>query len=164
MNYGALLNNGQQIDMNYGRYAGWYEGSLEKQFFSANTISLISNVVSKLTKGVDKQNRTIVVPKERIVEVMNGVYQRYTPPVGDIFTRFSIAVNDERDSYKSMVDQTIEIIVNNIVNQLGIEEGNFTLDAWVQVYGDFNTSGLRAHPQIKTLDKRPSTMQFNMNY
>lgn len=164
MNYGAVLNNGQKIDLNYERLAGWAEGDVEKSFFNMGVVRLISKKVSELTKGVDQNNRTIVVPDERIAEVMNGVYVKYEAPIGDIYSRFIIPTTEQQDMVINLIDQTIEIIVNNIVNQLGMEQQNNTLSAWVQVYGDFNTSGLRQHPPIKVRQKRPSTMQFNMNY
>ena len=45
-----------------------------------------------------------------------------------------------------------------------MEQQNEKLSPWVQVYGDFSEHQLRSHPPIKILEKRPSTMQFNMNY
>jgi hypothetical protein len=155
----------QPCDFNYLRYPGWNEGNTcIRQFFSKNTVSLISKKVSQLTKGVDPQNRTIVVPDYRICEVMDGVFRGYRPPTGDIFTRYIIPNSEQTNIVQSLIDQTIEVIVSNIRNNLGIENENSKLSAWVQVYGDFNPHNLRQHSIIKTRDRRPTTMLFNMNY
>jgi hypothetical protein len=155
----------ENCDFNYLRHVGWSEDNeCIKKFYSKPTIKLISKKVSELTKGVDPLNRTIVVPDYRICEVMDGVRQGYRPTVGDIFTRYIIPNNEQADVLQSLIDQTIEIIVSNIKNSLGMEQENSKLSAWVQVYGDFNPHNLRQHSIIKTRERRPATMQFHMNY
>lgn len=164
MDYGARTNN-SLIDFNYQRYVGWDENNeCFKSFFSSETVSLISRKVTHLTKGVDVKNRSIVVPDVRITEVMDGVYQGYRPTTGDIYSRYIIPNHEQGNMVQSMIDQTIEIIVSTIRNTLGMEQNNQRLSAWVQVYGDFNTNGLRQYAPIKVLGKRPAQMQFNMNY
>lgn len=164
-NIPQLLCNGDPSDFNYLRYVGWSEDNwCIRKFFSPATVRLISRKVSQLTKGVDQHNRTIVVPDIRIAEVMDGVYQRFTPPTGDIFTRYIIPNSEQANMVQSLIDQTIEVIVSNIRGQLGIEEANRKLTVWTTVLGDFNEHGLRAHPVLKTLEKSPARMQFNMNY
>lgn len=152
-------------DLNYTRYIGWQENNkcIEK-YFSQDTVNLISRKVTELTMGVDKKNRPIRVPDYLIQNVMDGVFQGYKPSTGDIYSRYIIPAGEDKNMVQSMIDQCIEIIVSNIRNQLGIEEQNEKLTAWVQLYGDFNTAGLRQHSPIKVQEKRPSTMQFHMNY
>jgi hypothetical protein len=152
-------------DLNYTRYVGWREDNkcIEK-YFSQDTIDLISRKVTQLTRGVDKKNRPIKVPDYLIMNVMDGVFHGFRPSRGDIYTRYIIVNGEQVNLVQSMIDQTIEIIVSNIRDQLGMEECNEKLTAWVQVYGDFNISGLRQHAPIKVLENRPATMQFNMNY
>jgi hypothetical protein len=152
-------------DLNYTRYVGWREQNkcLEK-YFSQDTVNLISRKVTELTRGVDKKNRPIKVPDYLIQNVMDGVFQGFRPAVGDIYSRYIVANGEQQNMVQSMIDQTIEILVSNIRNQLGMDECNEKLTAWVQVYGDFNTAGLRQHSPIKVLEKRPATMQFHMNY
>jgi hypothetical protein len=165
MNYGYTTCGGVECDFNYLRHPGWDESTeCIKKYFSRETVDLISRQVTKLTMGVDPKNRPIIVPRERICEVMDGVYQSYTPPVGDIHTRYIITSPENKNMVQSMIDQTIEVITEYIRTELGMEQANAKLSAWVQVYGDFNTSGLRQHAPIKVRDKKPSTMQFNMNY
>jgi hypothetical protein len=145
------------------RYVGW-DNNLTKHFFSEQIVKLISKKITELTKGVDRLNRSIIVPDERIIEVMDGVHRNFKPQTGDIYSRYHIDNAGEYNIIQNLIDQTIEIVVYNIKTQLGIEEYNKTLSTWVQVYGDFNPHGLRAHSEIKIKEKRPITMQFNMNY
>jgi hypothetical protein len=147
------------------RYVGWKQDyDCIKKFYSKDTINLISRKVTELTRGIDPYNRKIIVPDARICEVLDGVYQQYRPPVGDIYSRYIVPNNEQHNMVQSMIDQTIEIITDFIKNEIGIEKENQKLSAWVQVYGDFNTNGLRQHSIIKTRNKKPWTMQFNMNY
>jgi hypothetical protein len=165
MDYGYTLCNGDSCDFNYLRFAGWDQNNAcYKKFFSRDTVNMISRKITELTAGVDKYNRLYRVPDIRICEVMDGVYQSYNPPVGDIYTRYIVPNTEQENRVQSLIDQTIEIIVSHIRNTVGIDQWNESLSAWVQVYGDFNIHGLRQHSQIKVQDKKPATMQFNMNY
>jgi hypothetical protein len=125
---------------------------------------MISKKITQLTKGVDQYNRDLIVPDEIICDVIDGVYSKYKPNVGDIFTRYQIESDAPDTIIQNIIDQTIEIITYGLRNQYGMENANYKLSAWVQILGDFNTNGLRAHPIIKTQEKRPSTMQFFENY
>jgi hypothetical protein len=161
----ALKICGEACDFNYLRHVGWGENNeCIRKYYSPETVKLISRKVTQLTMGVNPEGRPIVVPNYRICEVMDGVYQGYRPPTGDIYSRYIVPNENQPSMVQSLIDQTIEIIVSNIRNNLGMEQHNQTLSAWVQVYGDFNTHGLRQHSVIKVQEKRPSTMQFNMNY
>lgn len=165
MDYGTQTCNGQQCDLNYMRYVGWSESNACIKFlFSRPTINLISRKITELTLGVDPKNRRIVVPDERICEVISSVYWNYRPATGDIYSRYIIPTSEQENAVQSIIDQTIELITSFIRNQFGILQANKQLSAWVQVMGDFNTHGLRQFPPIKVQAKRPETMQFNMNY
>ena len=161
----AAYIGGDIIDQNYLKYAGWSESNLcVQQYFSPGTVNTISRKVSELTLGVDPHNRKIVVPDHRIIEVMNSVWNGYTPPTGDIYSRFIVPSGDELSDTQRMIDQCIEIIVSFVRNTIGIEENNKKLTAWTTVYGDFNEHQLRQHPPIKIRNKRPNPLEFNMNY
>jgi hypothetical protein len=147
------------------RYVGWDESNPAVQrLYSPNTVKLISKKVTELTRGVDPQNRAIIVPDNRICEVLDGIYANYRPSVGDIHTRYILPNNGQQDQIASVIDQAIEIIVGNVRNSIGMERQNEKLSAWVQLYGDFNQHGLRQYPPIKLRERRPSTMQFFQNY
>lgn len=165
MNYGNTICNGQTCDLNYLRHVGWDESNeCIKQLYSANTIRTISKKVTELTRGVDKLNRPIIVPDARICEVIDGVYQGFRPPTGDIYSRYIVPNDQQASMVQNMIDQTIEVITNHIRNEIGIEQQNQKLTAWVQLLGDFNKEGLRQFPPIKVKERRPNVMQFNMNY
>ena len=152
-------------DYNFMRYAGWDESNPSiKLLYSQETVAMISKKITELTKGLDKYNRNLIVPDEQICQVIDGVYIRYFPNPGDIFTRLNIDSKASPLIFQNIVDQVIEIITSDLRNEYGMIENNSKLTAWVQVLGDFNPNGLRAHPIIKTKEKRTATMQFFQNY
>jgi len=151
-------------DYNFLRHPGWTESECLKAYFSQDTVNLISKKVSELTRGVDPKNRKIIVPDSTICSIMDAIHVNYRPPVGDIYSRYIIPNTEQANMVQSMIDQTIEVIVSNVRGQIGMEQQNQTLSAWVQVYGDFSANQLKQRSWIKTLEKRPSTMQFQMNY
>lgn len=157
--------DGQRCDLNYLRHPGWDEfNECFRQLYSKDTIKTISKKVTELTRGVDKLNRPIIVPDMRICEVIDGVYQGFRPPTGDIYSRYIVPNDQQASMVQNIIDQTIEVITNHIRNEIGIEQENQKLSAWVQVYGDFNTHGLRQFPPIKIKERHANYMQFNMNY
>ena len=165
MDYGQPVCNGEVCDMNYLKHVGWSEGNFcIKKYFSPETVKIISRKVTELTMGVDEKNRPIVVPDIRICEVMNSVFWNFRPTTGDIYSRYIVPNNQEANMVQSMIDQTINIIVGNIRNQLGMEQANKKLSAWVQVLGDFNNHNLRSHPPLRIKERRPAPMQFFANY
>jgi hypothetical protein len=125
----------------------------------------ISKAITKLLEGVDPQNRPIIVSNENIASVMSNVYRFGTRTnIGDIYSRFIIPQEQARNDMRTIVNQTINIIVSNIKNQTGMEEANKKLTVWTTLLGDFNKEGLRAHAPIKLRRKHPQYMAFNMNY
>jgi hypothetical protein len=131
-------------------------------FFSLETAKLISLKVTELLR--DFYPAGIIVPCERVVEVMNDIYRAYRPSTGDIFTRYNISSNENNNMVDEMINQVIQVIASNIKNSLQTEQQNSKLDNWVVLFGDFNEWGLRQHAPIKTRNKKPKTMLFNMNY
>lgn len=96
---------------------------------------------------------------------MSNVYRFGTRTnIGDIYSRFIIPQEQSRNDMRTIVNQTINIIVSNIKNQMGMEEANKKLTVWTTLLGDFNKEGLRAHGHIKLRRKHPQYMAFNMNY
>lgn len=153
-------------DDNYSRYVGWNDTSpgLQK-YFSPDNVRMISAKITDLLQGVDPGGRPIVVTDRVIGSVLSSVYNTFTPQTGDIYSRYNIPNGMSPENYlQSMIDQTIEIIVNNIRDEYEMIENNRKLTIWSTVYGDFNAQKLRAHPQIKIRKRRPDPMQFNMNY
>jgi len=166
MEYGTEIDCSEyMIDQNYNRYIGWNSEAEDciQDFYSSDTVKLISTKVSELLRGVDPQNRKIVVPNQTIINVMDGIQTSYRPQTGDIYGRYNVP-NTPIDNIKEMIDQTIELITTDVRNNLEIDENNRKLTVWTTVLGDFNEHGLKQHPPIKIRNKRPTPMQFNMNY
>jgi hypothetical protein len=153
-------------DNNYVQHVGYSESNPSiRQYFSSKNINTISRKITQLLEGVDPHNRRIIVPNKTICSVMSSIYENFRPPTGDIYGRYNVPSGIGADSYvQSMIDQTIEVIVSDVRNNLETEENNSKLSIWTTVLGSFNENGLRGHPVIKTREKRPAPFQFNMNY
>lgn len=169
MEYGISIDdNNKSRDSSYIRHVGYSENNKGiKQYFSKNTVCTISRKVTELLQGVNPDNRPIVVPDHIITNVMDSVYSTFRPETGGIYARYNIpnSAQASSESYvQQMIDQTIEIIVTDVRNNLETESNNSKLSIWTTVLGDFNSHGLQSHPQIKLRNKRPNPMQFNMNY
>ena len=129
-----------------------------KEYFSRNTVDLISDEITKQLKGVEKHGKDIIVPDDKIFWVMNTVYDSFNYPQG-FDTHF------QWDEYlTSMIDQTIERIVFDVKNTLGYEQCMNGYTAWTMVLGDFNEKGLRSHAPVKIRNKHPNHMQFFERY
>ena len=165
MDYGYSICSGETCDYNYLRHVGWSENNAcFRKYFSKQTVDAISKKVTELTRGVDPKNRKIIVPDARICEVMDGIYRNFRPPTGDIYSRYIIPNDQQGNMVQSMIDQTIEVITDFIRNEIGMEQANQKLSAWVTVLGDFNEHNLTQVPPIKIRERRPATMQFHLNY
>jgi hypothetical protein len=141
-----------------------YENSNEaiKAYFSLDTAKLIQSKVTELLRNFYPPG--IIVPCERIVEVMNDIYRAYRPSTGDIMTRYNIPSAENPNYVDEMINQVIQVITNDIKNNLLTEQRNSLLDNWVVLMGDFNKWGLRQHSPIKIRERMPKTALFNMNY
>ena len=136
------------------------------KLFSRENIKELSKKISSSLEGVDPSNRKIIVPDETINSVLNTVYQNFRPNTGDIFGRYNMAPfeSDIDSNFNNIVYQTIEIIVSDVKNNIGIEEANNSLSVWTTVLGDFNEHGLMQHPKIKLKNRRPTAGLFHMHY
>ena len=165
MEYAVAINK-PIIDDNYIKHVGYKQNNIcISEYFSENTVKIISQKVTQLLEGVDPNNRPIIVPDKTIYSVMDSIYTNYRPPTGDIYGRYNVPSGSSSESYvQNMIDQVIEVIVSDVKSNLGMEECNSKLSIWTTVLGDFNKHGLMQHPPIKIRNKRPAPMQFNMNY
>ena len=147
------------------RYTGYKENSDIHKFFDPRNVTLISKKVTELLMGVHPENRPILVPDQTILNIMDSVNLYFRPQTGDIYSRYNIFDGQNCPSYiQQMVDQVIEIIVSDVRNNLGTDENNRKLTIWTTVLGDFNPAGLIGHSIIKTRERHPNYMEFNMNY
>lgn len=140
------------------------EPSCTRRFFSKENINKMSCKITELLRGVDKDNRPIIVPDKTICSIMSSVYSNFRPETGDIYTRYVVPKAREQNYIQRMMDEVINIITSQVRDSLGMEECNRNLTVWTTVLGDFNKHGLRSHPKIKLREKRPDPMQFHMRY
>ena len=168
MEYGKQIEPEVQkfvLNNNYNKFVGYEQNQDLNDFFTQDTVRLISNKVSELLQGVHPENKRIVVPDKSIVAVMNQVYTNFRAPVGDIYSRYHIMDQNKTQYYTdNMIDQVIETITSYVRNTMAIEENNSRLTIWNTVYGDFNSHRLRRYTTIKTKQKRPASFQFHMKY
>jgi hypothetical protein len=164
MEYAIPIN--ANYDDNYTKFVGYQQDNkCIQEYFSQQTVSMISKKVTELLMGVDPRNRPIIVPDRIIANVMDSIYTNFRPATGDIFGRYNVPSGSSTDSYvQSMIDQTIEVIVSDVRNNLEQEESNKKLTVYTTILGSFNEHGLRSHSKIKTRNRRPTPMLFNMNY
>ena len=134
-----------------------------KFFFSQKVIDIISRKVTKLTKGVDEHGRDIIIPNDKIFWTMNTVYSSYNQPSGFDNQNFS-GIHTSIEYIENLIQQTVDRIVYDVTNTLGIEQCMNKWTNWTSLYGDFNDEKLRAHPPIKIQRKRPTPMQFFEKY
>lgn len=133
--------------------------------FSQTNIDYLSRTITEALQGVDPQGRSILIPDDKICNVLNSVYRFGTRPnVGDIHSRYIVPGIQTRNDLRDINNQTIGIIVSYIKNEVEMTENNKTLTVWNSLYGDFNSQGLRAFPPIKLRKRHPQYMAFNMNY
>lgn len=167
--YKGLLTK-TYVDDNSMRFVGWDNTSKSgcmgcyDIIHDPTNLTILSNKITQLLEGVDRKNRPIIVPHETIAHVLSSVYQSQRPEVGDIYSRYIIDCKNDRNDVQQIIDRSIAIIVSQIRNEYGMIENNEKLSIWNALYGDFNPMGLRQHPPIKIRKKRPTPMQFNMNY
>lgn len=148
---------------------GWdYTKEENKKYafiFSQANIDYLSATISDALRGVDPQNRKIIIPDDKICNVLSTVYKYATRAnIGDIHSKFIVGTIETRNDIKNINNQTINIIVSAIRDELEMTENNKKLSIWDTVYGDFNRQGLRAHAPIKIRKKKWQSMMFNMNY
>ena len=137
---------------------------LSNMLFTSRTISLIRQKVSEYLIGVDPKGRRIEPTDRVIVMGLNNIFENYRPETGDIYGKYLVVDMEQRNDYSTIVDRTISLLVRGISTDLGMIEQNNKLSIWDTVLGDFNSKGLRAHPQIKTRERRCEPMLFNMHY
>ena len=161
-------------DDNYLKHPLWGATLIESdslggynKLFSKQNVRMISDKVTELLEGVDPQGRPIIFPDDKIIHVLNQLYDAHkTSKIGDIYSRFHVGgLETKRDDISELTEQAINLIYNEIKDITEIEENNNKLDIFdATILGDFNTLGLRQTPKIYTRNKRPNPMEFHMRY
>ena len=148
------------------KYVGYEDSFMPtvKALFTESTVKFIQKMVYDRSKAYFPQG--VIVKCDVIANVLDSVYSNFAPPTGDIYSRYNIPTDDiaNNDYISSIIAQTIRIVIDDVVNTLGIEQANKSLDIWTTVLGDFNKNGLRSHDQIKTRENKPPSGLFFQNY
>jgi len=156
-------------DTSYNAFVGWENtiagDCMVNTLFSEQNIMSLQNAIKDALHGVDPTGKNIIVTPEQITGVLSTTYRNSTRPnIGDIHSRFIVPQNEPRCDLRSINNQTMNIIIRTIRDEIETAENNKKLSIWSTVYGDFNKEGLRAHPPIKIRRKHPQYMAFNMKY
>ena len=148
MEYGNLLetvkNTVIDTDKEYdehidpSKYIGWSTitewNELPRQLFTKYTLKVIQKKVYQyLLEAMDKK----IVPSERIVIIaLYGVFENHIPRTGDIYGKYLVVDQTQRDDYGYIVDKTISLLIDGIKNDIEMTEANNKLTIWTTVLGD----------------------------
>lgn len=152
------------------QYVGWdhtIDDSDKYAFiFSQKNMDYLSSTISDALRGVDPQNRRIIIPDDKIANVLSTVYKYGTRTnIGDIHGRMIVGTIGTRNDIKDINNQTINIIVSSIRDEVEMSQQNKSLSVWnAQLLGDFSKVGIRAHAPIKIRKKKWQSMYFFENY
>ena len=164
MEYGSQIDGKDEVSQdNSLRYVGWSNYPGVSDLFKQTHINNMSKRLTELLTGVDPKGRPIIIPDKTISSVKASIQQNYRPKMGDVHSKYTVA-HSEVSYLDDIVNQTLQIIAQQVKDNIEMEESNKKLTVWTTVLGDFNEGGMRSHPQIKVREKRPTAMQFNMNY
>jgi hypothetical protein len=175
MEYGVSLSNGPD-DYNNLKFIGWSANQLDcnvpceqySDLFKQETVNYIQQQVSNYLTPMS--GKPVMVEDKQIREMITSVWNIESVRPANIYTKDTFNnVGTQWESptqtpYKRIVEIVIQSITSQIRNLHEMAECNNSLSIWNSLYGDFNPAGLRAHPKIKLRERRPATMQFNMNY
>jgi len=162
MNYGCDLNCNEFTNNNLN-IIGYKEDSFTQSLFSPKNLECISKKITELLKGVDDTGKDIVVSNSVISNALSSIYNSYYAQYGDMYSRYIVPYEFDGD-FTTIINRTISLIVSSVKTEILVEQQNKKLTKWVNVYGDFNNHGLRAHAPIKLNQRRNNKLLFNMNY
>jgi len=152
-------------DEQFVRHVGYsYGNSRIANFFSPESIRLISRKITQLLEGLRSDGRPILVPDETIAHAMSSIWESYVPKTGDIYSRYTIPGSGTDDMIRDLTDRTIQLITNTIKTEYQMKECNDKLTRWTTLYGNFNAHNLTQTPPIKVRRRRPQRMFFFENY
>lgn len=168
--YSGLQNyHDTYAEQNYMAHVGWSTTSSDDKglelLLSQENIDNLSRVITDQLMNIDPLHRKIRVSNEQIASVLSSIYSNGTRTnIGDIYSRYIIAPKEPRCDLRTICNQTIQVIVSTIRDEIETIQKNQKLTVWNTLYGDFNKQGLRAHAPIKIRRKHPQYMAFNMKY
>lgn len=129
----------------YPIYATPTNDHYDYQYYSRKTVDYISEMCTKLLKGVHPDGKNIIVSNENIMSVMESIFE-----------------NNPRVSSDVRAKMVIAFIVDSIKTEFETIEKNNKLD--IEVIKYTGEAGIRKTPLIKTRQKRPTPFIFQMKY
>ena len=165
--------NGQPVKATYDQQAdsnammvGWDAESSPfiQKLFSKETVALIQQKSGDYLVGVDPKGRRILPSKQVVEGVLFGVYRSHRPQTGDMYGKYLVHNDLERNDFAYIIDKSISLIVRAIRDELETMQNNEKLSIWTTVLGDFNEHGLRQYAPLKIRERRPDNFQFHMRY
>jgi hypothetical protein len=165
---GSVINLNNEYDdrIDPNQYIGWSTitewAPLPREVFTKRTVKIIQEKVYEyLLKSISKK----IIPSERIVIIaLYGVFENHIPRTGDIYGRYLVVDETQRDDYGYIVDKTISLLITGIETDIGMQDANSKLSIWNSILGDFNENGLRQFPPIKLRERGPDRFLFHMRY
>jgi hypothetical protein len=159
---------GEKYDNRYTSLVGWdmtadSAGAGYKFFFSQETVDFIGSEITRVLKGFGMDIR---VAPHVIGSAMSDVIRAQNPVLGDIHTRYTMPKDPPRNDARSMINEVINVIVNQILTEQQVACSNAKLSVWSSVLGNFNAHGLRQYSLIDAPIKRNDIIKgvFMMNY
>lgn len=143
------------------RHSGWNDDGQYNNlnvFLSDSTAAFIQSKLCSYFGG------KVIVPLDKIIHLMNGVYDGYRPSTGDIFTRYNVKSNENYNAVDELINQTLKIAYDTIRDDFDTRYQNSQLSIWTSVLGEFNEHGLRSHAPIKLKRRRVPSTFINMNF
>lgn len=137
------------------RHVGYNASNEELQYFSSQNIKLITAEISSKFKGTN-----VVIIPEVVKGLLEKNYYDYKPPQTDIYGRYQIQPFTEQDKFSRAREITVNMLISEIQSRLIEYKTAALLDIDVIKY----TGELKQHPKIKVKERRPPSMQINLNY
>lgn len=152
----------------YMKHVGFENCSniVRRQFFTKKTVRIISSLVTQRTKGLDPYNRCIIVTDDDIIDLMNTIYENYSPVVSDMNSKYIMDSEFDSNQYQmsDLISKVVDKLVNEIDTEFGLNKFYKTTSYWNTLYGDFNPEGLQQYSKIKLNERRPVITECRMNY
>ncbi len=157
---------GDKFDNRYTSLVGWEQtaasaGSGYRFFFSQENMDFISAEITRILKQFGMNIR---VTPEVIGGVQSDIIRSQNPILGDIWTRYTIPKEVPRNDARDMTEQTINVILNQIIGEQQQACCNSKLSVWSTVQGDFSPWGIRSHDILRTKKNDYLKGNFFMNY
>jgi signal transduction histidine kinase len=123
-----MINN----NFNAIKYVGYVDDNpMSTHFFSDETVEYIYKQISKVLKEKHKEKRTVLVPKDNIIQVMNHIFST------------TKQINEDDKHVTKLKQNTVDYCVDVIHNELHIPSNNFDIQS--SFYGVDNKYGLNRY-------------------